>query len=147
VSDVPAARRADVVRLTEDLTAWARRRPDVEGLVLVGSYARDQAGPDSDVDVVVLSPEHRTLADDHDWFPGLRPGARLVQERVWGPVLERRWRLPSGLVVELGLAAPGWAAVPLDDGTARVLRDGCRVLHDPVGLLAGAVAALGPASP
>jgi predicted nucleotidyltransferase len=137
----------DVGRLLEDLTAWARARPDVDGLVLVGSSARGQARPDSDVDVVILSPAYRTLADDHDWFPGLRPGARLVRQGVWGPVLERRWRLPSGLVVELGLAAPGWASLPLDDGTARVLRDGCRVLHDPVGLLSDAVAALGPASP
>jgi hypothetical protein len=37
---------------------------------------------------------------------------------------------------------PSWAAVPLDPGTARVLRDGCRILHDPEGLLGHALEAV-----
>ena len=39
--------------------------------------------------------------------------------------------------MELGVAAPGWAATdPVDPGTARVVVDGMRILHDSDELLA-----------
>ncbi|WP_298455773.1 nucleotidyltransferase domain-containing protein [uncultured Cellulomonas sp.] len=130
-----ADRHAEVHRLLTDVTGWARSRPDVDAVALVGSYARDAARTTSDVDVVVLGPGTAGLADDLTWFGLLRPGSELVRAQAWGPLLERRFRLPSGLVVELGLAPSTWADVPLDAGTRRVLRDGHRVLHDPHGLL------------
>ena len=58
------------------------------------------------------------------------------------PLRERRVRTHSGLQVELGIVSPTWAALPLDPGTATVLRDGCRILHDPQGVLQKAMAAL-----
>lgn len=54
----------------------------------------------------------------------------------WGVLTERRFALPSGLEVELGIASPAWAAIdPVDTGTRRVVSDGVRILHDPDGLL------------
>jgi len=91
----------------------------------------------SDVDFVILSTEPDALADA-SWFVTLYPGARLIRSQNWGPVRERRYRLRSGLVVELGFAPVDWAVVPLDPGTRRVLADGHRVLLDD-GLLKAAV--------
>jgi hypothetical protein len=50
--------------------------------------------------------------------------------------------LRSGLQVELGLVPPHWAALPLDPGTAKVLRDGCKILYDREGILREALATL-----
>jgi hypothetical protein len=94
----------------------------------------------SDVDLVVLSDAPETL-EDAAWFVEIRPGARLIRSEVWGPVRERRFRLASGLIVELGIAPSSWADLPLDKGTRRVLSDGHRVLYD-AGLLAEASAAV-----
>ena len=128
-------RHGEVRTLLADVVRWARSRPDVDAVALVGSYARGQARTSSDVDLVVLGPGTADLAADPAWFGVLRPGGDLVRSATWGPLLERRFRLPSGLVVEVGLAPSTWADVPLDPGTRRVLRDGHRVLHDPHGLL------------
>ncbi len=49
-----AARRAEAHSLLAALAAWARTREDIEGVVLVGSYARGAERPDSDIDVVLL---------------------------------------------------------------------------------------------
>jgi len=68
------------------------------------------------------------------------PGSRLIRSRTWGPVRERRFRLASGLIVELGIAPSSWAEIPLDAGTRRVLRDGHRVLYG-TDLMAAASAA------
>lgn len=73
------------------------------------------------------------------WILGLDPRAKLIRCKNWGPWLtERRVRLRCGLQVELGVADPEW----VDLASADVLRDGCRVLHDPHGVLARALAAL-----
>ncbi len=64
-------------------------------------------------------------------------GVGLVQTKSWGAITERRFALPSGLEVELGVGRPSWASVePLDDGTLRVATDGLRAVYDPDGLLA-----------
>ena len=111
--------------------------------MLVGSYARGAERMGSDVDVVVLTEHLERYAPAQMWFQALRPGARLMRIAAWGPVNEQRYRLRSGLVVEVGITSPDWARVPLDPGTARVLSDGHRVLHDPHHTLARAGAALG----
>jgi hypothetical protein len=111
-------------------------RSDVVAVALVGSWARGSARPDSDVDLVVLTTEGARYLEHDDWIAGL--GAqRLVLTRSWGPLTERRVVMPSGLEVEVGIAAPSWAAVdPVDAGTQQVVTDGVRVLYDPAGLLA-----------
>ncbi len=70
------------------------------------------------------------------WFGQLRPDSRLIRSAVLGPVREQRYRLRSGLLVEVGLAPTTWADVPLDPGTHRVLADGHQILHDPNDTLA-----------
>ncbi len=60
----------------------------------------------------------------------------IVRTADFGAIQERRLRLPTGLVIEVGIAEPSWAATdPLDAGTGRVVRDGMVPLHDPHGLL------------
>lgn len=122
-------RRREVTRLLSDLEDSARTHPDIAGVVLVGSYARGTEGMASDVDVVVLAEDPDSLADS-SWLLGMRDSARLIRSRRWGPVRERRYRLPCGLIVELGFAPVSWAAIPLDAGTRRVLADGNRIIYD-----------------
>ena len=68
----------------------------------------------------------------------------MVWARRLGTVTERRFALPSGLEVELGVAPPSWAATdPVDEGTRRVVADGVSVIYDPEGLLSGLLDACG----
>ena len=57
----------------------------------------------SDVDLVVLTDTPESL-EGAAWFGQLQPGARLIRSAAWGPVRERRFRLASGLIVEVGIA-------------------------------------------
>ncbi len=49
------ARAAEVEWVMQRAAQWARTQPDIRALLLVGSWARDAARPDSDVDLVVLT--------------------------------------------------------------------------------------------
>jgi predicted nucleotidyltransferase len=134
-------RAREVRELTERITAWARERPDVRGAALVGSWAGGEPGPDSDLDVLLITDAPDAYTTGTPWTEEL-PDAELVETRDWGALTERRLRFPSGLEVELGIAPPAWASTdPLDAGTRRVVRDGLWILHDPDRLLADLAAA------
>ncbi|MDP9456711.1 MAG: nucleotidyltransferase domain-containing protein [Actinomycetota bacterium] len=133
---VDDGRATEVRRLLERLLPWARRRPNVRAVGLVGSWARGEARFDSDVDIVLLTREPRRYLEDESWARELG-GFRIVRTRRWGPTTERRFVLPSGLEVEAGIAPLSWAATdPVDPGTCRVVSDGIIVIYDPDGLLA-----------
>jgi hypothetical protein len=124
----------DVVAL---VSGWAAGQAEVRGVLLVGSWARGAARPDSDVDLVVLTGD-AAHAGTAVWARLL--GGRLVRRRRWGPLQEIRLRRPSGLVVDVGVVPVSWADTdPVDPGTRRVVRDGHRVVHDPGGILAALV--------
>lgn len=135
-------RRRQAASLVSAVTRWASRQDDVRALALVGSYACNRPRMGSDVDLVLLTDDVDRHAHGIAWVQAFDPRARLVRDQWWGPLRERRVRLGSGLQVELGVVPPTWAQLPLDPDTERVLRHGCRILHDPEGLLRAALATL-----
>ena len=134
--------RREVETLLERAATWAAARDDVLAIALVGSWARDAAGPGSDVDLVVLTEDPAAYTARADWIEALAPGGVLVRTADWVAIVERRLLLPSRLEVEVGFGRPSWASTaPVDPGTRRVVEDGLRVVHDPRGLLAALLSA------
>jgi nucleotidyltransferase-like protein len=108
---------------------------------LVGSWARGDAHPDSDVDIVLLTDSPATYVDHADWTTALGAVA-VVRTRQWG-LTERRAALAGGLEVDFGVVSVVWASTePVDAGTRRVVADGLVALYDPDGLLSALVAAV-----
>jgi hypothetical protein len=123
-------------------TAWAAEQPDIHGLALVGSHARGKAGPDSDIDLVLITEDVERYVLRADWAA---PFGTIVATRRWGVVTERRIAMPSGLELDVAIAPPAWAETKrVDGGTRRVVRGGMRILHDPRGRLAALARAVGP---
>jgi hypothetical protein len=78
-------------------------------------------------------PDHYT--ETTCWAESLGAQA-IVTTKRWGVLTERRLRIATGLEVEVGVASPSWASTePLDQGTARIVSDGLRMLYDPDQLL------------
>jgi hypothetical protein len=103
---------------------WAAARPDVRAAALVGSVARGDARPDSDVDVVLLVDDPARYVERDDWIAELG-GVRLLRTQQWGDITERRFALEDGTEVDCGIGAPGWNGLPE-----------MRMLYDPDGFLA-----------
>jgi predicted nucleotidyltransferase len=135
---VTAERCREVAQLAQTIAAWATGRSDVRAVAVVGSWARNEARMDSDLDVVVLTDRLEHYLDADDWVEhAVGERASVIREMEWGPVLtERRLVLRSGLHVEFGFAPLPWASTePVDAGTARVVRNGFWPLVDPGGVL------------
>jgi hypothetical protein len=122
--------------------AWATARPKVRAVALVGSHARGTARTDSDIDLVVLATDAKRLQADTRWVTEIDWGAIGTRPQRWrdeeyGAAWSRRiWLEPHYGQVELTFAPLSWATTdPIDEGTRRVISEGCRILHDPDALL------------
>ena len=125
--------------LIDNVVAWSRADRRVLAVGLCGSYARGEQRPDSDIDICVLTTNVAALLDDRSWVDVLGERARIL-----GPVedynLVQSLRVCYGdLEVEFGITDAEWAEPPIDDGTARVINDGLKILHDPESRLKSAV--------
>jgi hypothetical protein len=126
--------------LTKLVAEWVRRTPELRALAVVGSRARGNPRPDSDLDLLVLA------ADPEKYRPGLlwtdrihfgAAGFSLVAAKTarYGAVFSHHLRLSPRADVEVSFAAPGWAATnPIDAGTLQIVRTGFAVAVDKDGL-------------
>jgi hypothetical protein len=121
---------------------WAQAQADLVAVALVGSRTCQTSGPESDADLVFLSRDPGRYVRREDWAQEL--GACAVQATAHrGALIEQRLRMASGLQLDVAIGGAMWASSdPLDPGTARVVREGCRIVHDPEGILARLQAAV-----
>lgn len=129
--------RPDVIEgLLARVQEWAQAQADLVAVALVGSRARGTARPDSDLDLVFLTHDPARYVAAEDWAHELGASAVHASARR-GVLTEQRLRLACGPEIDVGIGSPSWASLdPLDPGTARVTREGLRIIHDPDGLLA-----------
>jgi hypothetical protein len=115
-------------------TDWAKTHPEIKAIALVGSHARGDARPDSDIDLVVLADNPMDYIADPSWA---RNFGFIEWHRIedWGKVTSLRVWYEDGPEVEFGFTAIDWAAQPLDDGARQVIDDGILILYDPQALL------------
>ncbi len=128
--------------------SWAATQPDIEGLALVGSWARGAARPDSDIDLVILTQNPERYRLDRSWLLDLDwalVGLPVIgwRDADYGALWSRHITLADAVEVEFGFTTPAWAATsPIDAGTRQVATDGLRVLYDPHNLFAALMTAL-----
>ncbi|MEU8081582.1 nucleotidyltransferase domain-containing protein [Catellatospora citrea] len=126
-------RAEEVQSVIGKVCSWAAAHDDVRGVVVVGSWARDAARMDSDVDILVLT-DTSAHAEAESWTRLL--DGHVVRQQEWGPLREVRLQRPSGFEVEMGIVPLSWAGTdPVDAGTYRVINDGHRIVYDPDGTL------------
>jgi predicted nucleotidyltransferase len=113
-----------------EVVAWAEAEQPIDSVMLVGSFARDEAQADSDVDLVILTRDRHTYLENAGW--ATRFGEVLTTNReIYGPLESLRIHYADGLEVEFGFADLNWVTVePLDEGTVEVVAGGMRILLD-----------------
>lgn len=111
-----------------NFTEWAADQPEIIAIVLIGSYARGEAGPDSDIDLVVVTTAPEKFLDNTDWT-GMFGTTDSITIEDWGRVQSVRVFYNGGPEVEFGITAPDWATKP-DDATRDILNKGHKIMLD-----------------
>lgn len=126
--------RESIRDFLEAFVSWASTQAGMQGIALVGSYARGAAREDSDVDLVLLTDQPRSYLDDLTWLACFG-AVDKYQVEDYGKLTSVRVWYQNGSEVEYGITVPDWAALPLDAGTRRVISDGMLVLFERGNLL------------
>jgi predicted nucleotidyltransferase len=115
--------------LLQQVTKWAEDHDNVRALVLVGSHARGEARPDSDIDLVIICSDPAGFLDDVNWINHFGT-AREHSIEDWGLVQSVRTFYGDGTEIEFGITSQEWAGLPVDPGTERVVVEGARIILD-----------------
>lgn len=113
---------------------WGLNENKIDSILLVGSYARDNAKPDSDIDLIIIVNRQSEFINDHKWIHSFGNVSTYSFED-WGRVQSIRVFYKNSFEVEFGIAESIWAEIPVDPGTLRVIHDGCKIIIDKSGLL------------
>ena len=124
-----------VSNFLDRVTDWVAHQPTIAAVALVGSHARGEARPDSDIDLVLLCTEPHVFLTETSWIHRFGE-VRTCHTEEWGAVTSLRVYYTDGLEVEFGMTTLAWAAVPVDPGTRHVVSHGMRILWDREGVLA-----------
>jgi RimJ/RimL family protein N-acetyltransferase len=131
-----------VTALLAHVAEWAGSRSDIVAVAVVGSQARGAARTDSDLDLVLLTRVPERYTREESWAQEIG-GAQVRGSAHRGVLFEQRVRTASGLELDLGIGPPRWASTqPVECGTARVAREGLRIVYDPEGILARLIEAV-----
>jgi predicted nucleotidyltransferase len=108
---------------------WAASQSDVLAIALVGSYARNEATDVSDVDLVIVASDPEKYLQDTRWAQYFGT-IRRQQLENYGKVTSLRVWYSGGHEVEYAFTDKMWCALPLDEGTKKVISDGMRILSE-----------------
>lgn len=121
----------DLQKFLFNLTNWANSSHDIQALIMVGSYARGEAKPDSDLDLVIITTNPDFYLSNA--FRSEFGNVLKTQQEDWGAVTSLRTWYEDFLEVEFSITTKNWIAKPLDAGTYSVLLGGYEVIMDKEG--------------
>ena len=126
----------EVKAIIKAIAAWADRESKIDAVALVGSWARNEAHGDSDLDLMVLTSNPKLFFDDDSWFDRIlwhEFNLRAVSyyDRVYGVVKSRHFCFQDGQRIEFSFGYWSWAKTnPIDSGTLAVVSSGVAIIYD-----------------
>ena len=118
------------------VTQWASSHAAIMAAALVGSWARGEARPDSDVDFIFLTKDPSQFRANTTWMLDALGGQFAGEPMDWrdedyGVVWSRHLMFGDKVRIEFSFAHLDWAqADPIDPGTCKVVQNGFNVLVD-----------------
>jgi len=111
----------------DKVTSWVSTQTDIIALILVGSCATGTDTSSSDIDLVLITRNPQAYIRSSAWVQVFGCIERKQTEH-YGKLTSLRVFYSNGPEMEFGITDKSWIALPLDEATLGVLRDGSRVL-------------------
>lgn len=119
-----------IERLLENLKSFAAADASIQAVIVVGSFANGTGGPDSDVDLIIITSDTNRYLGDFAWV--YQFGKALSGEHEdYELVQSVRVFYENGPEVEFGITTMDWIADKEFKSTGKILSGGYRVIYDP----------------
>lgn len=116
--------------LIERLKSFAAADPAIKAAIVVGSFANGTAGPDSDLDLILIATEPKRFLTDREWIHQF--GKVITCElEDYDLVQSLRVFYENKAEVEFGITSLGWIDDNQFKSTGEILSGGYCVIYDP----------------
>ena len=128
--------KLQVERICRAIATQANRHHKIDAVALVGSWARNEAHADSDIDLMILTSNPERFFRNPIWFhniPWHELDLQIVSyyDCVYGMVKSRHLCFRDGQRIEFSFGYPSWAKTnPIDSGTFAVVSSGLKIICD-----------------
>ena len=145
---MPGFDKLQVERICRAIATWADRESRIDAVALVGSWARNEAHADSDIDLMILTSDPEQFFHSNIWFHSIlwqEFNLQLVShyDRVYGVVKSRHFCFQDRQRIEFSFGDPTWASIdPIESGTFAVVSSGLKIICDRHQLLENLVKAI-----
>lgn len=112
-----------------DITTKLSEDLNVSHVFLVGSFARGDYKPTSDIDLIIVCDQSSQYLSSSGFFHQFGIVMEMSYED-YGACKSIRVFYEDGPEIEFGFVKPSWIKTPLDAGTKAVLLDGYVILFD-----------------
>lgn len=126
--------RSQSEHFLETLRFWCRGQCDITAVAKVGSYARGDPRPDSDIDIVLICEDPKARHLHREWIAEFGE-ATTIRHADYGLVQSLHIDFRDYGKVEFGLTNLEWLTPPIDEKTKDVMRGGIVSVFDPKRLI------------
>ena len=123
------ATKARVDGFLFEFKRWAAAEADIHAVAVVGSHAGNTASSESDVDLIVVASPSNFYLEYRQWTSLF---GRVLREQLehYGKCTSLRVWYDEGFEVEFGFVDESWAALPLEEGTRKVVAEGMKIMYE-----------------
>src|SRR4051812_44994402 len=123
------ATKARVDGFLFEFKRWAATEDGIQAVALTGSHARQSATEVSDVDLIIVVSLPNVYLKYRQWT-SLFGNVVREQTEFYGKCTSLRVWYDEDIEVEYGFVDESWAALPMDDGTRKIVSDGMKVMFE-----------------
>lgn len=118
----------NITDLINQIISWGNSEENIRAIGLVGSYARNAATDDSDIDLMIICKNPEKYISDEIWIHKFGE-VKEIKNEIWSQLKTKRVFYENGLEIEFNFDTASWANHE-DPGTKRVITDGIKILVD-----------------
>jgi hypothetical protein len=120
----------DISEFLNTVVSWAKMQNDIDGVALIGSYARNIARTDSNINILILSTNPSRYRSDLGWLHAFGNVMSIIKDE-YGKELSLHVQYFNSHEVEFLITVSAWYGISKHYELNNDISDQIKILYDP----------------